>query len=111
MRDLTQKFRRVPLFLERITFVGATDNFDISRNELPFLSFALRRDQRAAYDNRCAGTEPLDLCVVRQSVPGDNLKITERRAVIQFDERKIFRIAPGADPSLDLQRIDWYSAL
>ena len=46
MRDLAQKFRRVPLFLERITFVGATDNFDISRNELPFLSFALRRSSR-----------------------------------------------------------------
>ena len=47
MRDLAQKFRRVPLFLERITFVGATDNFDISRDEFPFLPFALRRDERA----------------------------------------------------------------
>jgi len=36
MRDLTQKFWRVPLFLERITFVGATHNLDISRDELPF---------------------------------------------------------------------------
>src|SRR4051794_8854369 len=46
MRDVAQKFWRVPLFLERITFVGATDDFDISRNEFPFLSFALRWDQR-----------------------------------------------------------------
>ena len=51
VRDLAQKFRRVPLFLERIAFVGATDNFDISRNELPVLSFALRRDQRALNNN------------------------------------------------------------
>ena len=47
MRDLAQKFRRVPFFLERISFVGATDNFDISRNDFPALAFALRRDQRA----------------------------------------------------------------
>src|SRR5437764_14735638 len=63
MRDLAQKFRRVPLFLERITFVGATDNFDISRDELPFLSFALRGDQRALHNKSSTGIEPLDVCV------------------------------------------------
>ena len=51
MRDFAQKLRRVLLFLERIPFVGATDNFDISRDEFPFLSFALRLDQPALRNN------------------------------------------------------------
>ena len=87
MRDLAQKFRRVSLFLERITFVGATDNFDISRNELPFLSFALRRDQRALHNNRSTSVEPLDVCVIAQRILlRDDLKIAQRRAVIQLDK-------------------------
>src|SRR5215467_4670952 len=68
MRDLTQKFRRVPLFLERITFVRTTHNFDISRDEFPFLSFALRRDQHALHNNRSASAEPLDVCIIRQRI-------------------------------------------
>ena len=79
MRDLAQKFRRVSFFLERITFVGATDNFDISRNELPFLSFALRWDERALYNNRSTSVEPLDVCVIRQRILLRNdLKIAQR---------------------------------
>src|SRR5919197_817547 len=68
MRDLAQEFRRVPLFLKRITFVGATDNFDISRNEFPFLSFALRGDQHALHNNRSACAEPLDVCIIRHRI-------------------------------------------
>jgi len=62
-----EKFRRVPLFLERITFVGATDNLDISRHEFPFLPFALRRDQRALTKVSTA-VEPLDVCVIGQRI-------------------------------------------
>src|SRR4029077_14803806 len=112
MRDLTQKFRRVPLFLERITFVGATDNFDISRNELPFLSSALRGDQRAVYNNRSASVEPLDVCVIAQHILlRDDLKIAQRRAIIQLDKRKVFRISPRAGPPLHTNRLNWRSAL
>src|SRR4030095_1833016 len=90
MRDLTQKFRRVPFFLERITFIGATDNFDISRDEFPFLSFALRRNQRALHNNRGASIEPLDVCVIRQRILlRDDLKIAQRRAVVQVDKRTV----------------------
>ena len=78
MRDLTQKFRRVPLFLERITFVGATDNFDISRDEFPFLSFAPRWKERASHDNRSASAEPLNVCVIRQCILfRDDLQIAQ----------------------------------
>src|ERR1700756_5444427 len=79
MRDLTQKFRRVPLFLERITFVGATDNLDLSRDEFPFLSFALRRNQRALHNNRSACAEALDICVIPQRILlREDLKIAQR---------------------------------
>src|SRR5438477_5290644 len=75
VRDLAQKFRRVPLFLERITFIGATHNSDISRNELPFLSFSLRRHQLALYNNRSTSAEALDVCVIRQRILlSDDLK-------------------------------------
>src|SRR6476646_9345966 len=101
VRDLAQKFRRVPLFLERITFVGATDNLDISRDEFPFLPFALRRHERSLHNNRSTGVEPLDVCVIRQRIVLRNdLKIAQRRAVIQLDKRKVFRLAPRAHPSL-----------
>src|SRR5204862_6968772 len=89
VRDLTQKFWHVPLFLERITFVGATDNFDISRNELPFLSFALRRDQRALYNKCSTGIEPLDVSVIAQRIHlRDDMKIAQSCSVIQLDNRK-----------------------
>ena len=87
VRDLAHKFRRVPLFLERITFVGATDNFDNSRNELPYLPFALRRDQRAVHNTRSASVESLDLCLILQRILlRDDLKIAHRRAVVQLDK-------------------------
>src|SRR6516225_5738408 len=79
MRDLPQEFRRVSLFLERVTFVGAANNFDILRDEFPFLSFALRGDQRALDNDRSAGAESLDLCVIRQCILfRDDLKIAQR---------------------------------
>src|SRR5262245_41788741 len=79
MRDLTQEFRRVPLFLERITFVGPTENFDISRDELPFLSFPLRRHQRSLDNNRSTSTKPLDVCVIRERILlRDDLNIGQR---------------------------------
>src|SRR5215831_13667936 len=79
MRDLTQEFGRVPLFLERITFVGTTDNFDISRHEFPFLSLALRRHQRTLDNNRSTSTEPLHICVIRERILlRDDLKIGQR---------------------------------
>src|SRR6476646_10133172 len=112
MRDLAQKFRRVPLFLKRITFVGATDNFDISRNELPFLSFALRRHQRALHNNRSTSVEPLDVRVIWQRILlRDDLKIAQRRAIIQLDKRKVFRISSRAGPPLHTNRLNRRSAL
>src|SRR5262245_44540024 len=112
MRDLTQKFRRVSLFLERVTFVGAADNLDVSRDEFPFLSFALRRYQRALHDNRSTSAEPLDVCIIRQRILlRDDLEIAQRRAVIQFDKRKVLRITSCADPSLHTNRLNRHSAL
>src|SRR5262245_32347680 len=87
MRYLPQEFRRVPFFLERITFIGATDNFDISRNEFPFLSFPLRPDQCAVHNNRSTSAKPFDICIVQQCIfLRDDLKIAQRRAVVQLDK-------------------------
>jgi len=38
-------------------------------------------------------------------------KIAQGRAIIQLDKRKIFRIASGSHPALDLNHIDGLSAL
>src|SRR6266550_74558 len=63
VRDLAQKFRRMSLFLQRITVIGATDN------------------------NRSTSTKPLDFCVIAQRIfLRDDLKIAHRRAVIQLDK-------------------------
>ena len=75
MSDFTEKLRRVPLFLERIGIVGRSDNFDIVRGELPFLSFTLRWNQRATHHDRCPGAEPLDRRVIRQRVSRNDLEI------------------------------------
>src|SRR2546430_12065994 len=101
VRDLAQKFRCVPLFLERITFVGATDNFDVSRDEFPFLPFALRRCQRSLHNNRSTSVEPLDVSVIRERILlSDDLKIAQGGAVVQLGKRKIFRITARAHPAL-----------
>src|SRR5438046_8687143 len=68
MRDLAQKFGRMSLFLQRITVIGATDNLDISRDEFPFLSFALRGDQRTLHNNRSTSTKSLDVCALAQRI-------------------------------------------
>jgi len=50
----------------------------------------------------------LDVCVIAQRILlRDDLEIAQRRAVIQLDKRKVFRISPRPDPALDLNRIDW----
>ena len=87
MSDLAQKFRRMSLFLKRVSFIGGTHNLDISRDEFPFLSFALRRDQGAINNNRSTSAESLDVCVIRKRIlPGDDLEISQRGTVIQFDK-------------------------
>ena len=68
MRDLAQELRRVSLFLERITFIGVTENLDTSSDEFPFLSFALRWNQCSLRNNRSASAEALDLCVIPQRI-------------------------------------------
>ena len=86
MSDFAQKFRRMPLLLQRVGIVGSSYNLDLVRNQLPFLSFTLRRDQRAADDDRRSSCEPLHSRVIWQRVLRDNLKIAQAGAVIQLDE-------------------------
>src|ERR1700741_1010915 len=44
----------------------------------------------------------LHVRVIRQRILRDDLKTAQARAVVQLDERKAFRVAPGPDPALDL---------
>ena len=111
MSDFTEKFRRVSLFLERVGIVRGSNDVDCVRNQFPFLSFSLRRHQRASHSQGRAGSESLDCGVIGQVAFRDDLQIAQRRAVVQFDERKIFRITPCTHPPLDLNRIDRGSAL
>jgi hypothetical protein len=111
MSDFAEKFRRVPLFLERVGIIRGSHNVDCVRNQFPFLPFALRSDQRASRTDRCASTEPLHICVVWQCVLRDDLKIAKGRAVIQLDKRKIFGIAPRPHPALNLNCRDGSAAL
>src|SRR4029453_1156531 len=111
MSDFAQEFRRMSLFLERIAIVGSSYDLDFVRNQLPFLSFTLRGDQRATDGDRCSSCEPLNRGVIRQRVLRDNLKTAQGRAVIQLDKRKILGIAAGPHPALHLNRIDWRGAL
>src|SRR5262249_20723520 len=112
MRDLAQKFRRVPFFLELISFIGVTDNLDVSRNQFPFLSFFLRREQRSLHNNRSYTPQAVDMCVFRRGMLlRDAPEIAELRAVVQFDKRKVLRITSGADPSLHTSRLDRCGAL
>ena len=107
MRDLAKKFRRVPFLLERIGIIRRADDLDLVGDQFPFLSFALRGDKRAAHPDRSAGGQLLNVGIIRERIPRDDLEIAQRRAVVQFDERKILRITPGPHPALDLNRINW----
>ena len=111
MSDFAEKFRRVPLFLERVGIIRGSNDVDCFRNQFPFLPFALRSDQRTSDSNGCAGVEPLHRCVVRQCALRDDLKIAKGRTVIQLDKREIFRIAPRSHPALNLNCRDGSAAL
>src|SRR5438034_472477 len=111
MRDLAEKLRRVTLFLERIGIIGGSNDVDLVRDEFPLLSFTLGSDQRPTHANGSARRQPLHIRVIWQRVRGDNLQIAQRRSIVQLDERKILRIAPGPHPPLHLNGIDWRGAL
>ena len=112
MRDFTEEFRCVSLFLKRISFIRAADDLDVVRDQFPFLAFALRRNQRTGHPNRSASAEPLNVCVVLQCVAlCDDLKIAQRRAVVQLDEGEILRIPARAHPSYKANLIHRHSAL
>src|SRR5256714_15248405 len=106
VRDLAEKLRRVTLLLERIRFVGCADDFDFVRDHFPGLAFSLRGNQIAADHDRRAGLKPLDLGIIRERAFRDDLETAQGRAVVQFDERKVFRVSPGPDPALDLNAVD-----
>src|SRR5207247_1722244 len=55
MRDLAQKFRRVPFLLEGISFIRAADDVDLVRDQFPSLAFAVGSDERASDANGSAG--------------------------------------------------------
>ena len=48
MSDFAQKFGRMPLLLQRVGIVSSSYDLNFVRDQLPFLSFTLRRDQRAS---------------------------------------------------------------
>src|SRR5438128_11740888 len=98
MRDLAQELRGMPLLLQRVGVVRATDDIDVVGGDFPALALALGSDERAAHYYRGAGGEALHGRVIGQRVPGDDLKAAQTGTVVQLDERKVFRIAPGPDP-------------
>src|SRR5262245_149997 len=102
MGNFAQKLRRVSLFLKRVRIVSRSYDLNLIRDQFPFLSFALRRDQRATHRDSRSGCESLDRSVIRQRVFRDNLKIAEARTVVQLDERKILRITACPQPALDV---------
>ena len=102
MSDFAKKFRRMPLLLQRIGIIGGSYDLDLVRNQLPFLSFTLRRDQRAAHNDRRSSCKALHSRVIGQRVFCDDLQISQAGAVVEFDERKILRITTGPNPALDL---------
>ena len=51
MSDLAEEFGRVPLFLEWIRIIGCANDLNVVGDEFPFLSFALRWNQRATHND------------------------------------------------------------
>src|ERR1051326_6868048 len=110
MRNLAQELRRVTLLLEGICFIRCSHDLDFVRNNIPGLSFALRGDEISADDDRCAGLQALDVCIILKTAFRDDLKIAQTRTVVELDEGKILRVAPSAHPALDLYAGDRRSA-
>ncbi len=100
MSDLAQELRGVSLFLQRVTIIGRAHDLDGIGDHLPALSFALRCDERAAHHDGSARDEMLHRGVIRERIFRDDLQVPQAGAIVQFDEGKILRIAPSADPSL-----------
>ncbi len=101
MSDFAKELWRVPFFLKWISVVGRSDDFDFFRDNFPTLAFPLRRNQRAAHSNGRACHQALHRRIIRQRVLRNDLQIAQTRAIVQFDERKIFRIAPSPHPAID----------
>src|SRR6266576_2651487 len=107
MRDLAEEFRRVAFLLERIALIRRADDFDLVRDNFPRLSLSLRRNEIALHHNRRSRLQTLHVRIIPQPAFRDDLKTAQTRTVVQLDERKILRVAPSADPALDLHARDW----
>ena len=86
--------------LERIRIIGSADDRELVRDHFPALSLPLRRDQLASHRNRSTRDQALVLRVIRQRILHDDLQVLQRRAVVQLDEGKSFRIAARPHPAL-----------
>ena len=106
MRNLAQKLRGVAFLLERVTIVRRAHDFDFVGHDFPALSFPLRRHQFSTDRNGSAGNEMLDRCIIGQAAPGDDLKVAQTGAIIQFDKRKVFRVPSRPHPSLHENLLD-----
>ena len=52
MGNFSKKFGGVSFLLQGVRVIGSSYDVDSVRNQLPFLSFPLRRNQCAAHDHR-----------------------------------------------------------
>ena len=63
----------MPFLLQRIGIVGGSYYLNFVRDQLPVLSFTLRRNQRATRGDGCSSCEALHGRIIRQGVLRDDL--------------------------------------
>ena len=104
--DFAEKFEGVAFFLEWVSGIRFTEDFEFLGDDFPFLALTLRGDEFAADGDRCAGAGAGHGGVVGQGGVDDDLDALEAGAVVELDEGKGFGVAAGADPALEKDGVE-----
>src|SRR5205085_7723467 len=107
MPDGAKKLQRVPLLLEWIGSIGLTDQLNPLGPQFPFLAGSGGGDQTALDGYGGAGGEASHIAIARSGAIDDDLKITQARAVVQFQKRKPFCVPACPDPTLNAKVVLW----
>lgn len=109
--DAAQKFRAMAFFLKWVVVGDFAHEFQGSRLHFPSLTGGWRGDEFAPDFDGGTGEHFRDRYVARDACVGDDLQISEAGSVVEFEERKGFRVPAGPHPPGDVEVIGRLGAL
>ena len=109
--DGAEELGGVAFFLEGVVVGGGADEFCLGGADFPSLAFSGALDEFAGDGDGGSGGHFVYLVIAGDTGIDDDLDAFEAGAVVDFQEGKLFGVAAGADPSVDLDGVEGGVAL